>query len=117
MNVDDPIVILRLLYLYENFINNFESQGKHAKQALEFTLRQIKAKSIEVKRAAVNAFTVLITLSKLYVPISTFMELTAIARDQAADLLKTDSLTSFLEAIIALLPSWEDQEEKVQFFN
>lgn len=117
MKLDEPLINLRLLYLYENYLHNFCDGSKYVAQALNYSLAQIKSKSFLVKKAAIASLIALIKINKVYVPINTFEELALIAKQEVSSLLKFGTLSSFLEAIVTLLPTWDDEEDRVDFFS
>jgi hypothetical protein len=117
MKIESPLIAFRLLYLYENYIHNFEDRSTYVNNALTYSLEQIKSSNMGVKKKAITSLTALIKTTKVYVPISTFEELAAIAKNQVANLLKCGSLTLLLESLVTLLPSWKDKEDRVKSAN
>lgn len=113
MELNEPLICLRLLNLYENHMSIFEDNTKHVNNALTYSLKQIKSDSLVVKKAAITTFSTLVRSKHIHVSISTFEQLINISREQTAELLKSGTLNTFLEAIISLLPTWEDREDKV----
>lgn len=113
MKLDSTLINARLLYLFENFLHNFDDNHDVVIFGLGFCTSQIGSRVMFLKRKAVEALVAIIKTSRIWLPISTFEHLAQTAKIEAFELLKGKTLEPLLSALVSLLPSWPDHENRV----